>query len=144
MNPDDSPRGALALLVARAHALLGGRGERALAPLGVRSRHVALLNALEAGPSSQRRLGGLLGVDRTTMVGLVEELVRLGLVDRRRDDEDRRRSRVAATPRGAALRVKAHKLLGAVEDELTSGLAPPDRERLVRLLARLVEPPARA
>lgn len=55
-------------------------------------------------------LAGRLGVDRTTMVALIDGLERKGLVERRRSARDRRRNVVLLTAEGngAAVRRTRH------------------------------------
>src|SRR5690349_8578256 len=63
----------------------------ALAPFGLDARELAVLAVLAAGrPLSQLEAARRLGVDRTTMVALVDTLEGKGLVERRRSEEDRR------------------------------------------------------
>src|SRR5690242_11885199 len=70
----------------------------ALAPFGLDARELAVLAVLAAGrPLSQLEAAGRLGVDRTTMVALVDALEGKGLVERRRSEEDRRRNVVELT-----------------------------------------------
>src|SRR5215204_2300709 len=54
----------------------------------------------------QRRLGDALGIDRTTIGGIVDELERRGMVDRTIDQKDRRARVLRLTKQGDALRRK--------------------------------------
>jgi DNA-binding MarR family transcriptional regulator len=74
------------------------------------------------GPLSIGGLGGVLGVGKPAASLLVDALVRLGLVDRREDANDRRRTLTALTPTGR---------------ELVDQLAAGKRERLARCLERM-------
>jgi DNA-binding MarR family transcriptional regulator len=79
------------------------------------------------GPLSQGRLAARQGVDRTTMVAIVDELERAGAVRRRRDEQDRRAYALEVTDEGTRLLERAR---GAVEDAERQFLAPlPTRER---------------
>ena len=51
-------------------------------------------------PLSQQEVARRLGVDRTTMVVLIDELESKGLVRRQRDPDDRRKNVVALTEAG--------------------------------------------
>ena len=82
----------------------------ALAPYGIDGRELAVLNAIadDASPSQQEVARGL-GIDRTTMVAMVDALERKGLVKRNPHPADRRKNTVELTaatsaraPRGQA------------------------------------------
>ena len=73
----------------------------ALEPFGISGRQCAVLLAVnEQAPSSQHDIAQRMGVDRTTMVALVDELEAKGLVQRRPDARDRRKNVVALTEAG--------------------------------------------
>ena len=79
------------------------RFERDLGPAGIRSKHAALLVVIDAeGPMSQRALGRRLRIDKSPMVGLVDDLEREGLAERRRGARDRRVQAIHLTRQGAA------------------------------------------
>jgi DNA-binding MarR family transcriptional regulator len=134
------------LLAGRAARLAGELLAEALAPLGLRVRHYGVLQALaERGPSSQQTLGRWLGIDRTTMVGTVDDLERLGLVARKPAPSDRRAYRVELTPRGRTTLVRATGVVAATERALLAPLTPEEQGTLRELLLRLTTPslPAR-
>src|SRR5262245_18714898 len=65
--------------------------ERTLEPLHFAPQHyLVLFNLSRYGPRSQLSLGGCAAINRTTMVSLIDHLEGLGLVQRRRDPNDRR------------------------------------------------------
>src|ERR671917_2343895 len=67
------------------------RFERAVEGHGIRSRHASVLVVIDAeGPMSQRALGRRLRIDKSPMVGLLDDLERLELAERPRTDADRR------------------------------------------------------
>jgi DNA-binding MarR family transcriptional regulator len=134
---------SIALLTGRAARLAGERLAEALAPLGLRVRHYGVLQALaESGPSSQQALGRWLGIDRTTMVGTVDDLERLGLVARKPDPTDRRAYRVELTARGRTILVRATGAAAAAERALLAPLAPAEQQALRDVLQRLTGPAA--
>src|SRR5687768_9349716 len=88
-------------LLGRAHDAHRRLSLQALAPLGLSVKAVGAMTVLEAeGPLSQRRLAERQGIDRTTMVAVVDELERLGAVERRRDprSEERRVGKECRAP----------------------------------------------
>ena len=82
---------SLGFLVTRAHLWLHRRAAAALRSLDIEPRHFGVMMALtEAGPIPQQALARLLGVSGTTVVQMVDDLQRRGLVVRRPDPADRR------------------------------------------------------
>src|SRR6266851_4821389 len=73
--------GALLTIAARTGQELAGKR---LAPMGLTVRLCGVLNLLGNGPISQQELGEQLGIDRTTIVELIDDLEHQGLVVRRR------------------------------------------------------------
>ena len=75
----------------------------ALDRLGVGVKQQAVLSVLaDEGAMTQQRLGQRLGIDRTTIVGLVDALVERGLVERVRDPVDRRAYLLTRTRAGGS------------------------------------------
>jgi DNA-binding MarR family transcriptional regulator len=106
-------------------------------PGGPRGYQV-LAAAARSQPGSQQELAGHLGVDRTVMTYLLDDLERAGLIERRPDPADRRARRIAATGRGAELLGDLDERLHAAEDGVLSGLgAGADQAMFRKLLARL-------
>ena len=67
----------------------------ALRGFDVSGRELAVLTMLADGaPPSQLEAAQRLGIDRTTMVGLVDALEQKGLVTRTSDEMDRRRNKI--------------------------------------------------
>jgi DNA-binding MarR family transcriptional regulator len=113
------------------------RAESALGPLGLRPRHLVALTVLrDHGGSTQQALSSTLRIDRTNLVGLLNELEAERLIERRRSSEDRRRHMVELTGAGAAVLAKAEFALAAAEDEVLGGLDDDQRETLYHLLAQ--------
>jgi DNA-binding MarR family transcriptional regulator len=111
------------------------RGESALRPLGMRPRHLVALTVLrDAGEGTQQGLAGLLRIDRTNLVGLLNELEADGLVERRRSEEDRRRHIVRLTETGRQRLAKAEFALAGAEDEVLGALDVDQRDALYALL----------
>ncbi len=113
--------------------------ERALGPLGLRTRHYRVLVALaETNGLSQQALGRLLAIDRTTMVAIVDELERQGLAERHPAPEDRRSYRVQLTGRGRTTLVRATGAAARADEALLTDLDADQRRRLQASLARIV------
>jgi MarR family transcriptional regulator, lower aerobic nicotinate degradation pathway regulator len=111
------------------------RAQAALAPLGLRPRHLLALTVLrDRGGSTQQALAATLEMDGTNIVGLLNELEAGNLIERRRSPEDRRRHLVELTAAGAEQLAKAECTLSAVEDEVLGALDETQRETLYNLL----------
>ncbi|MFD7711774.1 MarR family winged helix-turn-helix transcriptional regulator [Streptomyces sp. NPDC059785] len=76
----------------------------ALEPFGIHPRELGVLSviAADAAERSQNELASAIGMDRTTMVAVIDDLQDRGLVERRRSARDRRRNVVTLTEVGAA------------------------------------------
>lgn len=95
----------------------------ALEPFGVSGRELAVLLVLDAlGPSSQRDAAKRLGVDRTTMVALVDALEAKGIVGRTPFAADRRRNVVAFTEDGRGRFLRALAASDAAEREFLGSM----------------------
>ena len=109
-----------------------------LAPLGVQPSHFGLLmHLVREDGQSQQQLADLLGIHRNVMVGLVDDLERRGLVERRRHPADRRAHAIHLTASALKLLHDANRLADEQEAELFSGMSADDRARLIGLLKRL-------
>jgi DNA-binding MarR family transcriptional regulator len=111
----------------------------ALAPLGINGRELAVLAVLaEDVPLSQLEAAGRLGVDRTTMVALVDALESRGLAERRRSEADRRKNVVQLTEQGRTLMHSAERVRLDSERSFLAPLPAADAEALLRALRHLV------
>lgn len=107
-------------------------------PLGIQGRHFGLLAVLGEGvPLSQVDLGDRLGIDRNTIVLLLDDLQSLGLVIRDRDPRDRRAHLVTLTEKGRDVLEKSTGMARRTNEEVLSPLSPEERDQLHRLLSRL-------
>jgi DNA-binding MarR family transcriptional regulator len=132
----------LGYLFKQAQQRLAGLSARALGPFGVDGRELAVLVVLAArDPLSQLEAAGRLGVDRTTMVGLIDGLEAKGLVERRRSPHDRRKNIVPLTAAGRDCLERAEEARQETERRFLAPLGRQDADRLVRALQVLVAAP---
>jgi DNA-binding MarR family transcriptional regulator len=109
-------------------------GER-LAPLGLEQRHAGMLIRLAANQGrSQQAIAEMIGVNATRMVFLVDELEKLGLVERRRNPADRRSHALYLTDQGRATVGQVRAITAEHEAEFGAGLTEAQRAELVSLL----------
>ncbi len=86
--------------------------------------------------SSQQALFEALCIDANSCVLLLNELERLGYVERRRDPQDRRRHLVTITAIGLEALERAEHAQGSIEDDVLNGLSAEERDTLRRLLSQ--------
>lgn len=128
--------GALLVIAARTGQELAGRR---LAPMGLTVRLCGVLNLLAEGPISQQALGEQLGIDRTTVVELIDELEQQGVVVRRRKSGDRRAYALHLTPKGRTVQKRAAKAFDGAADEFFNALKPAERRAMAGMMRRLIE-----
>jgi DNA-binding MarR family transcriptional regulator len=101
----------------------------AVADLPGGPRGYQILSAAAQGAvSSQLALAQHLGVDRTVMTYLLDDLEAARLIERRPDPADRRARRIVATQRGTELHGTRDDRLRAAEADLLAPLTPEARE----------------
>jgi DNA-binding MarR family transcriptional regulator len=111
----------------------------AMAPFGIDGRELAVLTVLAAGaPLSQQQAADRLGVDRTTMVALVDGLEAKELVERHRSPQDRRRNIVQPTVAGRNCLRDAARARDKVEREFLAPLGDSAAADFVRALQILI------
>ena len=149
MNPPTSPtrRAELPRELAASPAFLlkkaGFRAKERLGnafePEGLGMVHHAVLTLLDEEPSeTQAMIADAIGLDRSHLVGVLDELEEQGLVERRRDPDDRRRQMVRLTPAGKRALARLRRLAADVDDALLASLTAGERRTLTELLLRIV------
>jgi DNA-binding MarR family transcriptional regulator len=114
-------------------------GER-VQSVGLRPKHFAVLNAIAlADGASQQELGGRMGLDPSGLVGAIEQLEQLGLVERRRDEADRRRYVLGLTGEGTDALRRGRRVVAESARELLGALDDAEVDTLVDLLSRVVD-----
>jgi DNA-binding MarR family transcriptional regulator len=88
---------------------------------------------------SQQSLSTALGIHRSAVVALVDDLERRDLAERRRDPDDRRAYTLYLTPKGRALLAELERAADEDEVELLSALDARERSQLISLLQRVAE-----
>jgi DNA-binding MarR family transcriptional regulator len=86
---------------------------------------------------SQQALSVALGLHRSAVVALVDDLEHRGLAERRRDPVDRRAYTLYLTPAGREVLAELELLAEKDEDELLIALDVSERSTLISLLQRL-------
>ena len=127
--------GALLTIAARTGQELA---KRRLSPIGLSVQMCGVMNLLAEGAISQQELGEQLGIDRTTVVELIDDLEKQGVVERRRNPADRRSYALHLTTKGRTVQKRAAKAFDAAVDEYLGPLSAADRKALVDMLTRVI------
>ncbi|SRR5581483_2234660 len=112
--------------------------ERAVADLPHGHRGFqALYGAANCSAHNQAELAKQLGVDRTVMVYLVDDLEKAGLAERLPDPNDRRSRLIRATSAGRARLADAQSAISAAEAELLAALSEDEQKALRGMLCSI-------
>ena len=100
---------------------------------------VGMLLLVEANPGvTQGRLAEEVGLDRSTMVGVIDALQARGLIERRRG-ADRRTNGLWLTRAGRTLVARLKQRIDIHERRIAARLEPAERAQLLALLEKLSE-----
>lgn len=109
-----------------------------VAELDLTPPQAGLMRAVAFGPGrSQQALADQLGTPPTRLVALVDALEQRGLLERRRNPDDRRLHAVHLSAAGKAVIDDLRRVAREHEDDLLSALDPTERDQLHTLLARV-------
>jgi MarR family transcriptional regulator, lower aerobic nicotinate degradation pathway regulator len=127
-----------AYLLSRLGAQLKARKLEAFEAAGENVYHHGVLCVLaESARETQATIADALGYDRSWLVGLLDELEEDGLIERKRDQTDRRRHLVSLKPAGEEKLAELRKISRRVEDEFFGPLDSEQRAALHDLLLEL-------
>ncbi|MCW2829559.1 MAG: MarR family transcriptional regulator [Aeromicrobium sp.] len=116
--------------------LEGARGAVDHLPGGPRAFQVLSISG-EGACSNQAAIAARLGIDRTIMTYLVDDLEGAGLVERRPDPADRRARQVVLTSGGERVLDEAGQRIREVERQVLSALSSDDAAVFRRLLLQV-------
>jgi DNA-binding MarR family transcriptional regulator len=134
------PHEVLGYLLKHATLKLTALTDQALEPFGIDSKDFGTLRVLaHREPASQLQVAQTLGIDRTTMVAVLDALERKGIVRRRPDPADRRRNVVELTEQGLKAYDGAQAAYEKAESAFLADISPGASDQLRRTLRALVE-----
>jgi len=112
-------------------------GEDWVAAAGFRPPCMGVISCLvERGPICQREISDQLGIDASDVVGVLDILETAGMIERRRDPEDRRRHAVVLTVDGERAASRLATLRAEAEARVFARLSPDERRTLTELMNR--------
>lgn len=129
---------SVAFLLAKCHQKAFNIFKEKLDPFNLTPPQFATLAFLwKKDAVSQVQLGSLMGVDRTTISGIVDRLERLELVERHSDTDDRRSWVLVLTEKGKGLQAELIPIAKEFNISLTRPLAEEDATELVTMLRKI-------
>jgi DNA-binding MarR family transcriptional regulator len=140
-DQDDCPdclMGNLSWLLAQAHYALGSELARAFEPLGLTPRGHSVLGAAVTGTFTQKQLADVVGLDKTTMVAVLDDLERAGFARRVSSPSDRRAHVIEVTPEGRKKLTAANRVARRVQTDVLATLGEQAGDEFVATLGRLV------
>jgi DNA-binding MarR family transcriptional regulator len=112
----------------------------AFAPFDISPAQFSVLTVIERNPGlTQSQVAAALGIKRTNFVGLLDELERRALAERRQSARDKRSYALYLTAEGAALMRKLRPVLRAHESRMIARVGEDGRDRLVDLLHEIAD-----
>lgn len=135
--------GFLGYALRRAQLAVFDDFRRSVGKLGLRPAQFSVLVVISTTPGlKQTEVANSLGIQRTNFVAMVNELERMGLIERR--PLDRRSLALHLTPAGEAKLAAAMREHQAMEERYARQLGPGGRDALLELLAALQRDPEQA
>ena len=105
---------------------------------GISPGQLGVLLLVEANPgSNQTRIGKALGIDRSTLVSIIDMLEKRGLIRREPSPTDRRSHALMLSDEGAGFLRAIRPRLDAHEAEIARNLSAAERAQIIDLLQRL-------
>jgi MarR family transcriptional regulator for hemolysin len=138
MTPrDPGPAPDLSYLLNHTSHVLATQMTAALAEIGITPRAFCVLWHAMAAERTQIQLAELADLDKTTMVGTIDELERAGLAERRPASADRRARIIAVTEAGEQVAAEGRKIVDGVHRAALDAVPAAERAALVSALTRL-------
>jgi len=113
--------------------------DKALKPTGLSVTRFRTLVVISRLPDcTMSELATVSTMDRTGLTRTIDQLTRDGLVVRKSEPEDRRKVRIALSPRGLAVLAEARPIVEAVNARSLESLTDDDRRTFLRVLQQMM------
>jgi DNA-binding MarR family transcriptional regulator len=128
----------------KAAARFRGAMDRQLAQFGIVGPHFGMMVLIrEMGPQTQVELGQQMGMDKATMVRMIDGLEAKKFLKRVTTPEDRRAKRIELTPQGLQAINKMDEARKRAEKEMLGNLTAAEREQLRDIVMKILATPFR-
>jgi len=109
-----------------------------MAPYDLRVVDFSVLTLIGHNPGiTSRQLCHALAILPPNVVGMIKQLEKRGLVEKRTHPSDRRAQGLYLTPAGSALQTTSQGVVASLESEAVTHLSETERETLIRLLRKV-------
>ena len=113
---------------------------RTMADAQITPGQFGVLSLVAANPGlTQSALARAVGIERSTMVAVIDALQGRGLVERKPSPVDRRSNALVLTEPGRVILDRVIPLVRAHERRMARNLSVEDKERLIELLTKLTD-----
>ncbi|WP_051870782.1 MarR family winged helix-turn-helix transcriptional regulator [Geobacillus vulcani] len=130
---------SVGFLLSMAGRAINKKFENAIQETGLKARHLGVLNYLKhLGPLPQNSIAQKLSIDKSTLVPIIDELERQGLVERKRNLKDRRAYDLTITKSGEKKLIQALSIIPDLENAWFASLNDEERSFLHQILTRLL------
>ncbi|MFD0900147.1 MarR family winged helix-turn-helix transcriptional regulator [Actinomadura sediminis] len=110
-----------------------------LARMDLSVREHVVLTAIAEGAPTQLAIAHRSGLDKSTLIPVLDRLERRELIERRPDPADRRARVVTMTDAGRHALASSTRTVTGIETELLADLTPAERTQFRELLQRITE-----
>lgn len=137
-GPSRPPGPGVAFTLAQLGAHATDLFARRMSQLGLSPAQAGFLRMVATAPGrSQKELADALGIPPSRFVPFADELDQKGLIERRKNPDDRRLHALYLTDAGRRLLGEVAKAGMAHEQQICAGLSPDEHDQLLDLLRRI-------
>ncbi len=98
-----------------------------------------LMAIIKHGAETQAEIADILGTDKSSVARTIMKLVDDGIIERHRQEENRRAYRIRLTQKGENLKKELSQLLTSWTDKITQGMDEAERKQLYSYLEKIYE-----
>lgn len=131
-------RESVGYLLRRAQITIFQRFFELFAEADIRPAQYSILTVIENNPGlSQTQLADALGIKKTNLVGLIDELEARGLARRKPAEIDRRARALHLTSKGTAFVTRLHRMDAFLDQRISQTMSAEERRRLCEILRQV-------